>query len=388
MKTFSEFLLLETEEKLKHLEHLEDHPINAGMKGFSHAVNTLFSVHHALTGRRSSPATISTKFDGSPSIVFGHHPVTNKFFVATKSAFNKDPKLNFSPTDIQKHHGHAPGLVSKVTHALKYLPKVTPKGKVFQGDLMYAKDDNDVKETPKQFKIKPNTITYSVGKGSPEGAKIKGAKIGVAVHTSYSGKSLEDMKAEFNADTSHFKDDRNVHKISTRLDTSKVHYPDHHQKEYVKHVQSAMKEHEKLGDYRHLEGHEGTVKLYINSTVRAGTNPNAAGYKKFMEDRAANDVAKYKTPQGQENRRKMYSAVLSHIDTHNASFDTMFKAHSHLQNAKNVLVRALETSKGDYSHSIGGKKTSPEGFVVSVKNRPTKFVNRQVFSAANLNKNK
>jgi len=78
------FLLLKesaaNEEKLTHLEHAEDHPINAGVDGYKHAINTLTAVHKTLTGQKGG-AALMTKYDGSPSIVFGHHPKTGKFFV-------------------------------------------------------------------------------------------------------------------------------------------------------------------------------------------------------------------------------------------------------------------------------------------------------------------
>jgi hypothetical protein len=82
------------------------------------------------------------KYDGSPSIVFGHHPKTGKFFVASKSAFNKNPKINYTHKDIEKHHGHAPGLVSKLKTALTHLPKVAPKHGVYQGDVMHTREDH------------------------------------------------------------------------------------------------------------------------------------------------------------------------------------------------------------------------------------------------------
>ena len=66
-------------------------------------------------------------------------------FVASKSAFNKNPKINYTHEDIEKNHGHAPGLVSKLKAALDHLPKVTKPGKVYQGDFMYHKDDGDVR---------------------------------------------------------------------------------------------------------------------------------------------------------------------------------------------------------------------------------------------------
>ena len=83
---------------------------------------------------------VTTKYDGSPSIVFGTHPETGRFFVASKSAFNKDPKINYTPEDIERNHGHAPGLVEKLKGALEHLPKIMPRnGGVYQGDLMYKK---------------------------------------------------------------------------------------------------------------------------------------------------------------------------------------------------------------------------------------------------------
>ena len=110
MKSFKTFLNEETEgEKLKHITHAEDRPLQQGSKGFEHAYNALNQAHdHIKSGGHSSALTM--KYDGSPAVVFGHHPESGKFFVASKSAFNVNPKLNFTHKDIEKHHGHAPGL--------------------------------------------------------------------------------------------------------------------------------------------------------------------------------------------------------------------------------------------------------------------------------------
>ena len=133
MKTLNQYLITESaeEEKLKHLEHAEDHVINAGKEGFKHAFNTLHGVHTALT-KKKSEVSVSHKFDGSPSIVFGHNPENGRFFVASKSAFNVNPKLNYSLSDIDKNHGHAPGLVSKLKAALRHLPKTERKLKAYE----------------------------------------------------------------------------------------------------------------------------------------------------------------------------------------------------------------------------------------------------------------
>jgi hypothetical protein len=121
MLTFKRFLAEATKsdseeseegQKLKHITHAEDRPLQKGSEGFTHAVEALKQAHnHIKSGGHSS--ALSMKYDGSPSLVFGHHPETGKFFVASKSAFNKTPKINYTHNDIVKNHGHAPGLMDK-----------------------------------------------------------------------------------------------------------------------------------------------------------------------------------------------------------------------------------------------------------------------------------
>ena len=66
------------ESKLTHLEHAEDHVINSGESGFAHAYHNLTDVHDKLKGKHND-TRITTKYDGSPSIVFGHHPQSVNF---------------------------------------------------------------------------------------------------------------------------------------------------------------------------------------------------------------------------------------------------------------------------------------------------------------------
>ena len=162
-----------------------------GSAGFDHAVGALEQAHnHIKSGTHSSALTM--KYDGSPSIIFGRNPENNKFFVASKSAFNKNPKINYTHQDILKNHGHAPGLVDKLHDALNYLPKVTPKTGVYQGDMMFS--GNDKQETKRGVSFTPNTITYTA-KGNLAD-KIKRAKMGVIVHQQYHGDNLNDMRAD------------------------------------------------------------------------------------------------------------------------------------------------------------------------------------------------
>mgnify|MGYP003348982773 CR=1 FL=1 len=103
MLPFRTYLIEESEEgsQLKHIHHAEDRPLFHGHAGFEHAYGALTKAHEHMKAKAKS-ANLTMKYDGSPSIVFGHHPQTGKFFVASKSAFNKNPKINYSPKDIEK----------------------------------------------------------------------------------------------------------------------------------------------------------------------------------------------------------------------------------------------------------------------------------------------
>ena len=90
---------------------------------------------------------LSVKFDGSPAIVWGTNPVNGKFFVGTKSVFNKVKiKINHSHEEIDKNHT---GEVALILHAcFANLPRT---GAIIQGDFIgFGGDDT----------FTPNTITY------------------------------------------------------------------------------------------------------------------------------------------------------------------------------------------------------------------------------------
>ena len=391
MKSFSSFLseAASDESKLTHLEHAEDHVLNAGDKGFAHAYHNLADVHHQLMGKKNS-TSVSTKYDGSPSIVFGHHPKTGKFFVGSKSVFNKSPKINYTPEDIEKNHGHAPGLVQKLKTALDHLPKVTPKSGVYQGDIMHsgvkseANPHGDVEHKGGKYHFKPNVISYSTPHHSEEGQKITNSKIGVAVHTAYSGKDLSDMKAKYNADVSHFHSHPDVHLISTQHDVSKAHYPAEAQKKFEDHLNKAVHEFKTSHEdtFKSTEPHTTHLKTYINSTVKTGSEPSVAGYKEHLKDTFTKQIGKLKSQKGISKVKSEMDQHIQHVDKNKEHFNSALQMHKHVAAAKDVLVNALSHSQ-KFEHHIGGQKVKPEGFVAVRDNRPTKLVDRGEFSRAN-----
>lgn len=381
------------EEKLKHLEHAEDHPINAGVAGFDHAKNTLTTLHDALTGKKTS-ASVTTKYDGSPSIVFGHHPETGKFFVASKSAFNKNPKINYTAEDIQENHGHAPGLVSKLTAALKHLPKVTPKDGVFQGDIMHSgpkgksNPGGDVAMRGGEAHFTPNTITYSTKKPG-ESDQVANSKIGVAIHTSYRGKNFAGMKAKYNSGNEGFGTHKDVHMMDVSHPIEKSKYSEEDQSKFKEHMDAAETAHKELqasGGYDELEKHTDLLKTYINKTVRIGETPSTEGYVHHVAEHHSKAADKLKTPAGKSKIINAGNEIATHANEHIDAFENLLHVHHHLQAAKNVLARSL-SSHTDYGHSVGDQKVKPEGHVIAIDNRPTKIVDRAEFSRLNFQKN-
>lgn len=387
MKSFISFIIESTEaeeEKLKHLEHLEDHSINAGHEGTMHALQNLQDVHRKLRGR-DNDTKITMKYDGSPSVVFGHHPENGKFFVASKSVFNKNPKLNYTEEDIEKNHGHAPGLVAKLKAALHHLHKVTPPRGVYQGDIMHTPED--IKHEGRKIHFTPNTITYSAPAGSDEGKKALASKIGVAVHTGYRGETLDGMKAEYGPELSHFGQHPDVHLIPVQHDVSKLKYSPEEQSEFRKHFKRAARAGREVGKEGHeaISGHRIPLKTYINHTVRTGTEPSVDGFIEHYKNAHQKKIDAVKTAKTKEAKTVEMQRALQDVHNNKEHFSNMLNLHKNLQKAKDVLTHALSTN-AQFDHHIRGKKSKPEGFVVVRNNRPTKFVDRKDFSAANFNR--
>lgn len=384
MDKFDDQLLIESapEGKLTHLTHAEDRVIDDGEAGFNHSLLTLNAVHNALTGKKNT-AHITTKYDGSPSIVFGHNPDNGKFFVASKSAFNKTPKINYSHKDIDYNHGHAPGLADKLKQALEHLPKVAPKQGVFQGDLMYGK--GDVSKKGGHVSFQPNTIRYSTPDHSDEGKKIAKSKLGVVVHTEYQGKNLADMSASFKPDHSKFGKHDDVHVMTPEATLNKNHYSKPDQDAYMAHMQHAVKHMNQIPSKAHsaMNGMKDKLNMYINKTVREDAPPSVEGFSSFVKDRHTKEAEGMKTAKGKEGKMANMQAELNNIASNKNHFHHMFAVHHHVQQAKNLLVNALSKST-KFEHSIDGKEAKPEGFVVTYKGKPTKLVDRAEFSRANL----
>jgi hypothetical protein len=379
--------------KLKHITHAEDRPLFHGADGFNHAYNALHAAHfHTKQGANSNKLTM--KYDGSPSLVYGHHPETGKFFVASKSAFNKNPKLNYTPEDIEKNHGHAPGLVEKLKAALEHAPKIAPKKGVFQGDVMFTKPD--LKKEGDKTSFTPNTITYTA-KGD-KAAAINKSKFGLVTHTKYEGTNLSNMRATGNVSENDFGSHPDIFHHTASYDAAGAKYSEQSQQKVLGELSKAKTIHETHGDkmYKAIHpehsGENGHLATYINQTVRTGETPSSDGFKDHVSGQLKKKFDKIKTPAKKQEIINDADSQLKHIDKNKEHYDNLLKMHGHLANAKNELVNSLESNEGSYEHAIGGVASKPEGFVYNHTHNgvtePTKLVNRAEFARQNLLKSR
>ncbi len=148
--------------KNTHLEQPED-SVLLGKKAVQDTINYL----------RNCKGDCSVKYDGAPAIVFGTHPVTNQFFVGTKSVFNKKKvKVNYTHADIEKNHGNNSKVAGILHTCLEVLPKLEG---VYQGDFIGFGGTN---------RFTPNTITYTFNTDSDS---FRNCSVVFAAHTRYSG---------------------------------------------------------------------------------------------------------------------------------------------------------------------------------------------------------
>jgi len=210
MRTFKQFI---SEAKNVHLLHIDQSLLIDGYTGIKTTINFLESLVDMLSGGKTGALKIGLKWDGAPAVIAGIDPDSGKFFVGTKSVFSKKvPKVNFTNADIDKFHGGQGELPDKLKLALKLLPKIWKGKGVFQGDLMFTPDQKseEIINDESLLVFRPNSIAYAVPTDSDLGKEIRAAKLGIAMHTRYTGKSLLEMDATFDVSTNEFKKNKDV----------------------------------------------------------------------------------------------------------------------------------------------------------------------------------
>jgi len=150
MKDFPTFLI---EQKNLHLEHLEDELFNRGSAGAAEAISFINSLTDMLKGESKKAMDVTVKWDGAPAVFTGINPENGKFFVATKSLFNKTPKINYTDADIDANHKG--GLAEKLKVALFYRA-------ICFSPTMYQRTLSMVSPTMSSLRIRLPTLCRSI----------------------------------------------------------------------------------------------------------------------------------------------------------------------------------------------------------------------------------
>ena len=396
MRLFRDFLL--TEQKNLHLEHLEDEVLNGGVNGTRSAINFLQSLRDMLAGSSKSRVDVSVKWDGAPAIFVGINPENGKFFVGSKSVFAKNAKLNYSVGDISTNH--AGGLADKLKVAFEVLSPLRWNG-IFQGDMMFT--NNDLKKETIEDKpyvtFQPNTILYAVPYKSAD--SILSAKMGVVWHTSYSGKTMEDMTAKFGVKLSQIPKTKEAWmQDATYRDVSGT--ATFNKKDTItitKILSNAGKMFQSLKPAvlsRIVEDEpiRTLIKTFNNTKVKSGekiknTRQHTRGVIAFAYDKLKKDVDKVKREQTKKAKQQVMDEKMQFFRSNSSQLVKIFDMQNLLVDAKEMIIRKLEGAKSLAQTFIktdrGFKVTAPEGFVAvdRLAGKAVKLVDRMEFSMHN-----
>jgi hypothetical protein len=403
---FTEYLEESKENKNVHLEHIEDEVLNRGVAGTRDAINFLQSLRDMLAGHAESKVNVTTKWDGAPAVFCGINPENGKFFVGTKGVFAKNAKLNYTDKDVDNNHP-AEGLNKKLKVALRYLPKLGIKG-VLQGDMMFTKGDlqNEIIDGTDYITFQPNTIVYAVPVDSKLSQMMRAAQIGVVFHTSYTGKTLEDMKASFNIDINNLATTKDVwFRDASFVDASGTATFTEQETKQITNILSDIGNLFRginpvvLNRIATTETIRTQIKTFNNSKVRAGqvigdTFKHVRELTRSIEDKLNKEILSAKLDKTKQKRIAEKSELMRFYRNNAPELKKIFDIQNGLVEAKSMVIKKLQQIRqvtGTFLKTDNGFKiTNAEGFVAvdKLKGNAVKLVDRLEFSQANFNAQK
>ena len=389
-----------TQDRNTHLEHLEDDIINRGSKGGQNAINFLKSIRNMLAGSSNKKVNMTVKWDGAPAIICGTNPENGKFFVGTKSVFNKTPKINYSISDIRKNHGTS-GAGAKLIYCFNYLKRLPIKG-ILQGDLLFTDDKESATiDGEKMITFTPNTITYAVPVDSGIGRQIARAKMGIVFHTSYTGKNMSSLSAGFG--TVRGSGGSNIFLASAQYTdkSGSVKFNKSELKVFDAQIRMAEGSLSKAGPMLNEMSKSSSdqfsvgfrLKTFFNHFIK--TTQGDMGkvrdmqkrFETYYENTLDSEIASKKTDRGKAPYIKTKKDGMAFIKRNRTALYFAIASHITLANCKNTLLRKMNQiqSIGHFVRTSNGYRvTAPEGYVaVDRVAGAVKLVDRLEFSRTN-----
>lgn len=385
-----------------HLEHLEDNIFNLGVNGTRQSIDFLRSLRDMLAGHSQTKVNVTTKWDGAPAVICGINPENGKFFVGTKSVFNKDGKLNYTDDDIDKNHPGG-GLNEKLKIALAFLPKLGIKG-ILQGDLLFTKGDidTDTIDGQKYIMFQPNTIVYAVPVDTVMAKKMLAAQMGIVFHTSYSGRTIETLKASFNIDIGNLSQTKDVwFRDASFVDASgTATFTDKETQALTAILSQAGKVFQTINPITLNRISSGIfkeqIKTFNNTKIRAGqkitnTSQHVSELIKYIEDKLNKEILAAKKEDTKHKRIAEKNEVMRFYKSSSNQLKSVFDLMNLIVDAKLMIIRKLESIKSSVDTFVktenGYRITGPEGFVAvdRISGGALKLVDRLEFSQTNFN---
>jgi hypothetical protein len=404
MLTFEKYFpLYEVAGPNKHLTHLEELILTNQKDGGMRALNYLQALTEILDSRTPRAVNTTVKYDGAPAVIMGADP-NGKFFVGSKSVFNKIPKINYSIDDIKRNHAEAPGLVDKLVQTFVHFKNLRFNS-AYQGDFLFddeIKEINDI-DGVQHVIFKPNTIVYAVPTNSEEGQKILNAKIGIVFHTEYDISLDQEgyirfSTKKFGVDVTNLDPGSGVYVKDAYFenDAGYITLTDEETKN-INFLMGSARENLLSIDFNKVTDQLlANLNTYINTEIREGEflTDTAVSFQRFVEwftGRIDKRIAKLKSPGGQEKAAKNKEQLLSLIQDASQDIFTVFEFQKAVKQCKDIFIQKYnnmmrEVGLKNYLFSDNGDLivTDPEGYVaIDATGNAVKFVDRLEFSRAN-----
>lgn len=397
------------EAKTSHLTHVEDLLYDEGAAGGDKIFTYLESLFDELKGSTPRAQLRTTvKIDGSPAVCLASsYPGIPGPFVGTKMTFSpRAPQIYQTPEEIDAKYGEIPDLANKLKVALSIIPQLgIPAGEVWKGDFLFTEEDLKVNtiDGTDYVTFQPNTIVYAAPVDSEIGHKIMDSRVGIALHTRYTGEDLKtaESTASFDIDAGQLNQlpdafiiDANMPSIAgsvtlTAEETSNV----------SSILASAKGMFESIRDFIEEVSLNNTyvdiLNTYENQAIRTspGETQFTEGYVdnliRWVTEKYTADAETKKTDKGRAGVLERRDAIANFFGVENReNFIALFELQHSIVRVKNFLIKKLNNLSKlvpfDREEDGTLRITNNEGFAVSdIDGSIIKLVDRLGFSRRN-----
>jgi hypothetical protein len=270
--------------------------------------------------------------------------------------------------------------------------------------MMFSKGDlkNQTIDGEDYIIFQPNTIVYAVPADSKLAKTMMAAQLGVVFHTSYTGQTMEDMRASFNIDIGRLSMTKDVwFRDASFTDASgSATFTDKETAAITSILSKAGTLFQSIqAPVLNRISTSETILIYIktfnNTKVRSGeaikdTRLHTFQLIQWVEAKLNKDISDAKKEETKKKRIAEKTELMRFFRNNAGQLQKIFDLQNAIVESKLMIVRKLETirSIGTFVRTDDGYRiTAPEGFVAvdRLKGNAVKLVDRLEFSQNNFN---